>query len=670
MRTLAILAVVSLLTLALIPSGALAQYPRGVIAEDCTATWCGWCPFAYTGLEVMKSRYDTTEFTSVRYYSSSSSGGLATPETDSRITYYGVTGYPTVIFDGIFQVAGGSSEIATGSSYGPIVSSEIGRPSPLKITINSIDLVQPGGSIDLDVEVMETIPDISTMKIRVLILENNVTYDGDLYTDVTRDILPNTSLTVSQTGQVQNVVQNFTLNASWKTADLWAAVFVQNNADKEILQSASTRPAPAYALRYWAKAGRAVVRPSHSGTYAFPEFAVYNLGTNADVIRVTLQPGTLPYGWSCVFTDGVYECASYADLSLAPGEHRTLWLKVGVGDAGYAIPKIVLTSVNQPGKSREIPYGLTTNDVQVLIVDDDGAQTYESLYAGALTAAGLTYGIWPVSCGQVTAADLAEFDAAIWELGLQYPTLAEADRAAVAGYLDGGGKLFITGQELGWEMDDEGGEALAWYNTYMHVNFVNDDANRDALNGVTGDPISDGMTLALTASLNPSPDEISPRDAFTTTIFTYTGTVYSGGVRVDTGVYRLVYLGFGYEAITTQENRDLLLARAMEWLGLTSASAPEELSPSLPWVRACPNPAPGRTTLSYNLPLPGRVTLEIYGPDGGVVRTLARDREPAGPHAVVWDGRDARGVQCPTGIYFYRLETPQAVPAGKLILMR
>jgi hypothetical protein len=670
MRTLAISALVSALALVLIPSGALAQYPRGVIAEDCTATWCGWCPFAYTGLEVMKSRYDTTEFTSVRYYSSSDGGGLATAETDGRITYYGVDGYPTVIFDGIYPVVGGSAEIATGSSYDPIVSSEIGRPSPVKITIHSIDLVQPSGSIDLDVEVMETIPDISTIKIRVLILENNVTYDGHLYTDVTRDILPNPSLTVSQTGQVQNVVQSFTINASWKTADLWAAVFVQNNAGKEILQSASTRPAPAYALRYWAKSGRVVVRPSHSGTYEFPEFAVYNLGTNPDVIRVTLQPGTLPNGWSCAFTDGLTDYADHVDLSLDPGEYQTFWMKVAVGDAGYMLPKIVLTSVNQPGKSREIPYGVTTSDVRVLIVDDDGTQTYESLYADALTAAGLTYGLWPTSYGQVTAADLANFDAVIWEIGLQYPTLTGTDRAAVSGYLDGGGKLFITGQELGWEMDDEGGEALTWYNTYMHVNFVQDDTNRNGLNGVTGDPISDGMTLALASSLNPYPDAISPRDASATTIFTYTGTVYSGGVRVDTGVYRLVYLGFGYEAITTQQNRELLLARAMEWLGLTSASAPEELSPSLLWVRACPNPAPGRTTLSYNLPQAGRVTFEIYGPDGGVVRTLARNQEQAGPHVAVWDGRDARGVQCPAGIYFYRLETPQAAPAGKLILMR
>jgi len=65
------------------------------------------------------------------------------------------------------------------------VSAQIGVPSPLKITINSMDLVQPSGSIDLNVEVMETMPDIQNVKIRVVLLENTVVHNTKTYTDVT-----------------------------------------------------------------------------------------------------------------------------------------------------------------------------------------------------------------------------------------------------------------------------------------------------------------------------------------------------------------------------------------------------------------------------------------------------------------------------------------------------
>jgi len=657
-----------LLATALVAPSVLAQYPRTVLAEDCTATWCGYCPYAYAGLEVMKSRYDVTEFRSIRYYATT--GGLGSAETDGRISYYAVGGFPTVIFDGTTAVEGGSPEIATGSSYDPIVSTGIGRPAPLKITINSIDLVQPQGSIDFDIEVMETLPSISFIKIRVAILENNVTYSGVVHQDVTRDMLPEATLSVSTLGQVQNVVQAFAIPTTWKTADLWAAIFVQNDNDRSILQTANSYPAPAYSMRFWAKDSRAAVRPSYSAPYEFPEFAVYNLGTNADVIRVTLDPGTLPAGWDCSFTDGVQDFTASVDLSLAPGASQILRMKVTPGAPGYVAPKIVLTSANLPAVQREIPYTLVTDDVQVLVVDDDGDQPYQDYYATALAAGGYSYGVWRTETAQVSGADLAQFDAVVWELGLSYPTLKPADRAALGAYLDGGGRLFITGQELGWEMNDTGGAALAWYHSYMHANFVNDDANRDSVTGLAGDPISDGMVLSLASALNPYPDIISARDAFGVANFTYTGTSSRGALRVDTGVYRVVYLAFGYETITSEASRNLLLARSLTWLGLDPMAAPDDAQPARLMLSSFPNPALGTATLSYALPAPGRVTLAVFRPDGSLLRTLVDRSEQAGPHSVVWDGRDQLGAPAAAGVYFYRLETPTAAPCGKLILTR
>jgi hypothetical protein len=318
-----------ILVLGFVAPASWAQVPRNVVAEDATATWCVYCPDAYAGLEIMKGRYDTTEFLAIRNYSSSSGGQLWTPESNARNTYYGVSGFPTVIFDGKTQVATGGADAASGALYEPIVGSEIGKPSPLKITINSVDLLQPDGAIDLNIEVMENIASIANVKVRMTILENNVTnpYNGENLVDVSRDMLADVPLTVSTLGQIQNISQSFPIDPSWKTADLWFAVFVQDDTDKSILQAASSRTLPAYSIRYWAKGDRAVVGPS-TGTYNYGDFALFNEGTTGDTFHVTLDRGNLPTLWGCVFTDGVTNYDSFFDVFLAPGESRVFHLEV------------------------------------------------------------------------------------------------------------------------------------------------------------------------------------------------------------------------------------------------------------------------------------------------------------------------------------------------------
>jgi hypothetical protein len=583
------------------------------------------------------------------------------------------------MLNGSDRVVGGDVTTATGAHYDPVVAREIGVPSPIKITINSVDLVQPNGSIDFDVEIVEAIADISTMKIRAYLIEDNVFWccgfgGEDTWLDVTRDVMPEIALTVSQVGQVQNVVHNFAINPSWAGAQLSMVAFVQRNSDKYVIQATNTLPKPQYSMRYFAKGSHFAVIPSF-GTQEYEDFAVFNMGTSADQIRVELEPGTLPQGWTCAFTDGTNDYTGFVDLNLNAGESRNFRMKVTPTRPGYANPEILLTSVNLPGVERRISYSFVTDDVQVLLVDDDGADTYDNYHTDALGAYGASYGV--VHRSQVTsctAAQLQNFPVVVWQTGLSYPTLDANDRAALGTYLDAGGKLFITGQEIGWELNDLGGAAYAWYQNYLHATFVLDDTNRYNLTGVGGDPISNGMAITIQggdgANNQVYPDAITPING-ASTIFTYNGTAYNGGLRVDTGVYKVVYLGFGYEAISTQANRRLLMQRIMEWFGLVPAAAEDaSVLPSRISLTAAPNPASPRTTLTAELPSSGPVRLDIYALDGSRVRTLVDRTLTAGRHAFVWDGRRSDGDPAPTGVYFYRLKSASGEPSGKLVLTR
>jgi YD repeat-containing protein len=52
------------------------------------------------------------------------------------------------------------------------------------------------------------------------------------------------------------------------------------------------------------------------------------------------------------------------------------------------------------------------------------------------------------------------------------------------------------------------------------------------------------------------------------------------------------------------------------------------------------------------------------------VRVLVDEVQQAGQHQVEWDGRDARGRQTSTGIYFSRLEAGGEVQIQKLALVK
>ncbi len=65
-----------------------------------------------------------------------------------------------------------------------------------------------------------------------------------------------------------------------------------------------------------------------------------------------------------------------------------------------------------------------------------------------------------------------------------------------------------------------------------------------------------------------------------------------------------------------------------------------------------------------------RVVLEIYDLLGRLVAVLF-DREAApGRYEVVWNGKDLRGHEVPSGIYVYRLQAGQMEVAKRMVLLR
>ncbi len=83
-----------------------------------------------------------------------------------------------------------------------------------------------------------------------------------------------------------------------------------------------------------------------------------------------------------------------------------------------------------------------------------------------------------------------------------------------------------------------------------------------------------------------------------------------------------------------------------------------------------PNPFNSQTVLSYFLPAPGPVRLEVFALTGQRVALLQQGPQQAGYHRHRWDGRDNAGHRVASGMYLYRLTTDEAVLTRKLMLLR
>lgn len=83
-----------------------------------------------------------------------------------------------------------------------------------------------------------------------------------------------------------------------------------------------------------------------------------------------------------------------------------------------------------------------------------------------------------------------------------------------------------------------------------------------------------------------------------------------------------------------------------------------------------PNPFNEATIIIYELPIASRVTIEIFNVLGQKVTTLLDGQESAGVHSLSWNSTDDSGHPVASGVYFYRISTPNFTAEKKMVLMK
>ncbi len=113
-----------------------------------------------------------------------------------------------------------------------------------------------------------------------------------------------------------------------------------------------------------------------------------------------------------------------------------------------------------------------------------------------------------------------------------------------------------------------------------------------------------------------------------------------------------------------------------QFLTITEGSATglpegEATSPKRLALRAVPNPFNPMTTLHFDLPAAGPVSVVVYDAAGRRIRVLVEERlyEP-GSHRLPWNGRGDDGRAVGSGVYYVRLDAAGQIQLSRTVLVR
>ncbi len=122
-----------------------------------------------------------------------------------------------------------------------------------------------------------------------------------------------------------------------------------------------------------------------------------------------------------------------------------------------------------------------------------------------------------------------------------------------------------------------------------------------------------------------------------------------------------------------EKNRELFTALC-RWVANATTLIENQKLTTLPegyhLFQNYPNPFNPNTTISYALPQPAHVQVEIFDVNGQEVKRLVDQVCSAGVHSVVWNGTDEAQRKVPSGIYICRLSAGEVVLQRKLILTK
>jgi hypothetical protein len=218
-------------------SGFAQQVPRNlVVLEIGTGTWCQFCPAAANGADdLLANGYDVAV---IKYHSGDD---FQTPQSSGRISYYGISGFPTAVFDGLSSVVGGGGASQTMfTQYAARVNQRMAVQSAFTLDVVGSHTCLTNFNISVTANKPGT-NNSQNLRLHVVVTETNIPKAWQGLTHVKnacRLMVPNQNGTPVSfaSGNTQTYDLQFATDPSWVFENLELIVFLQDAATKEIFQ--------------------------------------------------------------------------------------------------------------------------------------------------------------------------------------------------------------------------------------------------------------------------------------------------------------------------------------------------------------------------------------------------------------------------------------------------
>ncbi len=404
---------------------------------------------------------------------------------------------------------------------------------------------------------------------------------------------------------------------------------------------------------------------------------ITNTGTAADSFTIAIARD-LPAPWTASLCEGATCYPPFVTeitVALAPGQDTNLDVDVTpLNLLGGGSVTVVVTSSLDPQLYEKREFTVITPGLDVLVVAADNGAGREAYATTALTAASKPFGVWPrQQAGALTQADFAGFGAVLWLAGPYSPGLTQPDLGPLAYYVQHGGGLLLSGQDLAWSACDPGSPhyspaAASWYQAILGVAYLSNAGGDDQLMGLPTEPLLNSFSALLSggtgANDNSSPDEISPTSG-STSLHYQNGA--AAAVRHTYGDGRSFFCGFGFENLASDTNRVALINAVLAWFD--PPTAVPEARPSLA-ASLHPNPFNPATSIAWQLPHAGPLRITVHDLSGRRMSVVHDRPAPAGSGSMIWQGKSDSGKDLPSGVYLCRIQFGQQTVMRKMTLVR
>ena len=305
-----------------------------------------------------------------------------------------------------------------------------------------------------------------------------------------------------------------------------------------------------------------------------------------------------------------------------------------------------------------------------------------------------------------TTTQLDGYDVLLYSAGdMSVNTIANADYANDASndvalldnFLQNGKKAYLSGDDLVFDMVNNGGTETATFASYW-INVNHDDQD---LAPLIDDQIAPTVRSLSGNSVFPDDMEwvayggclaINTFDAVTVNTgceqlaefldedgnggaYPYAAFSYNYDVTYDSHVIYSPY-DFGYiytpakvDAPTTA--RAQVMERILFFFNVLPTSPITDVPTSDKFMaRNYPNPFNPSTKIEFNLPQTTHLSVKIFNVRGELVTTLIDEERAAGSDFVIWNGQNDRGDAVASGVYFYEVRTPTQSLVDKMTLLK